>query len=94
MVKHKKGQAITFGNAPVLAIQLVVLFVVVISGVLLLSNLKTSFTSQSEEELAANNSIIGLGKITDQASNIGLIFAIGLVLSIVIGVFAFVQRGR
>ena len=92
MQVNKKGQANPLNFGVGLVIGFVVLFIVAVLGINVLANLRGTFTAGTTEFNAANNSVVGLSKLTDQATTIGVVIAVVIVLLLVLGVFAF--RGR
>jgi len=85
---NKKAQAITFGNAPRLVLLFVLIGMVLGAGVIALASFRDS-TTDSEAQSAINNTIEGAGNLSAQLPTVGTILGVGLILVVVIGVFAF-----
>jgi len=85
---NKKAQAITFGNAPRLVLLFVLIGMVLGAGVIALASFRDS-TTDSEAQSAINNTIDGASNLSAQLPTVGTILGVGLILVVVIGVFAF-----
>jgi hypothetical protein len=89
----KKGQAITFGNAPRIVLLFVLIGMVLGAGVISLTSFRNSVTDV-DAETALNNTIEGSTNLSLQLPTVGTMLGVGLILTVVIGVFAFfAQKG-
>lgn len=87
----KKGQ-ITFGNAPSVVIALVLMGLVAAAGVISLVAFRST-SSDATANTSINNAVTGIGNFTAQLGTVGTMVGIGLILLIVLGVFAFRGKG-
>ena len=95
MKMTKKGQ-VSFSNAPTMIISLVVMGLVAAAGLIGLAAFRSSYTgSSSMINTTIDNSISGVGNFTAQLPTVGTMLGIGLVLLIIVGVFAYglMRRG-
>ncbi len=88
MKMNKKAQAITFGNAPRLVLLFVLIGMVLGAGVIALAAFRDS-TTDAAAQTAINNTIDGASNLSAQLPTVGTILGVGLILVVVIGVFAF-----
>ena len=84
----KKGQAITFGNAPKLILLFVLIGMVLGAGVIALASFRDT-TTDADASTTLNNTIDGSVNLSEQLPTVGTILGVGLILVVVIGVFAF-----
>ena len=89
----KKGQAITFGNAPRIILLFVLIGMVLGAGVIALASFEST-TTDEDASTALNNTILGSVNLSAQLPTVGTILGVGLILVVVIGVFAFFAAGR
>ena len=85
---NKKGQAITFGNAPRLILLFVLIGMVLGAGVIALASFEDTTTDVGSSTVL-NNTIQGSINLSAQLPTVGTILGVGLILVVVIGVFAF-----
>ena len=84
----KKGQAITFGSAPRLILLFVLIGMVLGAGVIALVSFKNT-TSDASAVQVLNNTVTGSVNLSQQLPTVGTILGVGLILVVVIGVFAY-----
>ena len=89
----KKGQVVNFSSALTFVVSLVVMGLVAGAGLLALAAFRSSYNTANGGIAAVNttidNSISGVGNFTAQLPTVGTMIGIGLVLLIIVGVFAF-----
>lgn len=88
----KKGQAITFGNAPRLILLFVLIGMVLGAGAIALSSFRDS-TTDVDASGVLNNTLEGSTNLSAQLPTVGTMLGVGLILVVVIGVFAFFAVG-
>lgn len=95
----KKAQVVNFSSALTFIVALVVMGLVAAAGLLALASFRSTYNTGNGGAVAVNttidNSITGVGNFTGQLPTVGTMIGIGLVLLIIVGVFAFglMRRG-
>lgn len=87
----KKGQA-SIGDLPNLALGLGIAAIVIGVVMLILSNVGDNFTANSAEANATADAVSGLSEVSSQFPTIGVIIGAVVIISLVIGGFAFARR--
>ena len=96
-MNNKKAQVVSFGNAPSIIISLVVLVLCAGAGIIGLAAMKSGQTP-SYNPTVSNVSLVntsldygitGTGNFTAQIPTIGTMLGIGLVILVILGVFAY-----
>ncbi len=82
---HKNKRGIAQWTGVVLGF--VLLFIVTVAGLSVLTNMQSTFTTNSVEYNATGDAISGLTKVTDFAVLIGIVVAIAIVIGILFGAF-------
>lgn len=83
----KKGQ-IGFGNAPSVVLALVLIGLVVAAGVISLAAFKST-SSNAVANTTIDSSITGMSNLSAQLPTVGQMVGIALILTVILGVFAF-----
>lgn len=91
-LKTKKGQAITFGNAPSIILLFVVVILISAAGAVGLTSFRDSQTANGYAYNVSQNGLSGLNNFGIQMPTVGTMLGVGLILAVVIGVFAFFAR--
>ena len=85
---NKKAQAITFGNAPRIILLFVLIGMVLGAGAIALASFEATTTDAAASGIL-NNTLEGSTNLSLQLPTVGTILGVGLILVVVIGVFAF-----
>lgn len=89
-MKGKKGM-ITLGDAPGVAIALVMVAVMFVVGFLVIEGLQGDLTANSTADNATDNVVEGMSNITDYADTWGTIIGVAVLLGIVIAGLGFAK---
>ena len=90
----KKAQAISFGNAPTLILLLVVIALITAAGAVGLTSFQSSQTTSGFSYNISGQGLSSLNNFSLQMPTVGTMLGVGLILVVVIGVFAhFAKRG-
>jgi hypothetical protein len=90
----KKAQAISFGNAPTLILLLVVIALITAAGAVGLTSFQSSQTANGYSANISGFGLSALNNFSLQLPTTGTMLGVGLILVVVIGVFAyFAKRG-
>lgn len=90
----KRGQtAVTFGSAPQLVLMLVVIVLITAAGAVGVQSFSDSQTAGGYAANISTQGLSGLNNFSLQVPTIGTMLGVGLILAVVIGVFAFFSRG-
>lgn len=89
---NHKGQAITFGSAPQIILLLVVTVLIVAAGAVGLTSFKGSQTTGGYAANITDQGLSGLNNFSIQIPTVGTMLGVGLILAVVIGVFAYFAR--
>lgn len=84
-----KAQAVTFGNASTLILTLVVVALVTAAGAVGLNSFQTSQTTNGYAYNITGQGLASLHNFSLQMPTIGTMVGVGLILAVVIGVFAY-----
>ena len=92
---NRKGQVVNFGNAAGLVISLVVMVLVAAAGIIGVIAFKNSNSSSAAANTSLDYGVTGIGNFTAQMPTVGTMLGIGLVLLVIVGVFAYgiMRRG-
>lgn len=88
----KKGQAITFNNAPTLVLLVVVAILITAAGAVGVQSFQDSQTAGSYAANISGDGLSSLDNFSTQLPTVGTMLGVGLILAVVIGVFAFFAR--
>lgn len=90
----KKGQVVNFSSALTFVVSLVVMGLIAAAGVIALVAFKAT-SSSATANTSIDNAVTGVSNFSAQLPTVGTMIGIGLVLLIIVGVFAFglMRRG-
>ena len=92
MKTNKKGQ-VSFSNAPNLVIALVIMGLVSAAGVIALVAFRNGSTDATANT-TITNTITSISNFSAQLGTVGTMLGVGLLVAIVLAIFAFGGRGR